>query len=86
MNDDDWKEVEKNFNELIEMQQKRLLACGRRIVPNLTTDDMLQPNDFIELDNNPLFRYEEGVLIGIKTAQMSLRMVQRDQSEQKSPS
>jgi hypothetical protein len=82
MDDNDWKEVETTFNELIEMQQKRLLACGRRIIPHLTADDMLQPNDFIELDNNPIFRYEEGVLIGIKSAQMSLRIVQRDQAEQ----
>jgi len=32
---------------------------------------LLQPNDFPELENHPLFRYEEGVLEGILTARMS---------------
>ena len=58
--------------EILEGQQKKVLSCAQRIIPHLTTDDILQPNDFPELENSPEFRYEEGVLEGIHTVQMAL--------------
>lgn len=63
--------MQKLFDELISMQQKKVLSCARRIIPHLTTDDVLQPNDFPELELNPHFRYEEGVLEGLMTARMA---------------
>lgn len=44
---------------------------GREIVPHLTEDDILQPNDFQALEMHPSFRYEEGVLEGLLTARMA---------------
>jgi hypothetical protein len=63
--------MEKLFDELVEMQQKKVLSLARKIVPYVTADDVLQPNDFPELENNPLFRYEEGILEGLMTARMA---------------
>jgi hypothetical protein len=74
-----WDEIERVLEESIEMQQKALLKCGRRVVPNLTPDDILQPNDFVELENNPHFRYEEGLLHGLQSAQMALRALRNEQ-------
>ena len=62
----------KLLEELEESQKKVLLALGRRIVPNLTPDDILQPNDFLELETHPEFRYEEGVLAGILQAKAAI--------------
>jgi len=59
--------------ELIEQQHAELLKCGRRIVPTLTPEDMLQPNDYMELEHHPHFRYEEGVLAGYQTVLAALR-------------
>ena len=70
--------------EIISMQEKKLLKMGRQIVPNLTTEDVLQPNDYPELENSPLFRYEEGVLEGLKTSQMALQAHLKDLSSLKS--
>jgi hypothetical protein len=64
---------EKILQELIEGQKKELLKCGRCFVPALTPEDLLQPNDYPELEQNPHFRYEEGVLAGLLTAQTALR-------------
>lgn len=61
------------IEQLIIGQQNELLRCARRIVPTATPDDVLQPNDFPELENNPHFRYEEGVLAGILSAHMAIR-------------
>ncbi len=63
--------MEKLFDELIEAQRRKLTACARRIVPHITEDDLLQPNDFPELESHPYFRYEEGVLEGLMTARMA---------------
>ena len=63
--------MERLFDELVEEQRKKILTFGRRLIPNLTPDDVLQPNDFPELERDPLFRYEEGVLEGLLTARMA---------------
>ncbi len=70
---------EEVFNLLIELevgQKKQLMSIGRRIVPNLTEEDVLQPNDYPELENNPHFRYEEGVLAGIQMTLMAFQASQ----------
>lgn len=54
-------------------QEKVLLQTGRRFIPTLTPEDMLQPNDYDELEHNPHFRYEEGILHGILTVEAALR-------------
>jgi hypothetical protein len=62
------------LNELIENQKKELLSVALRIVPNVTEDDLLQPNDFPLLENHPEFRYEEGVLHGFLAAYAALSL------------
>lgn len=66
-----WDEIDQILKELVEFHKTQLLKCGRRIIPHLTSEDMLQPNDFRELEFNPHFRYEEGMLAGIQAAQMA---------------
>ncbi len=66
------------FDELITLQRKKVLNCALRILPRLTEDDILQPNDFPELEMNPHFRYEEGVLEGLMTARMAYLAHQRE--------
>ena len=65
-------------DEIAQAQRQRLLALGRKIRPNLTEEDLLQPNDYPELESDPLFRYEEGVLEGILTVRMALLAAARD--------
>ena len=75
-----WQTIEAAIEEIAVAKEKDLLKLGRRIVPTLTPEDMLQPNDYPELDNHPEFRYEEGVIAGIRTIQMTLRALERDGS------
>lgn len=71
-NDSLWNMIEETVNQIAEQQRNELLKCGRRLIPNLTTEDILQPNDYNQLENNPHFRFEEGVLAGVQTLQMAL--------------
>jgi len=74
------KEIKKLIEELVEGQKEKLLKCGKQFIPRLTAEDMLQPNDYPELENNPHFRYEEGVLEGIQTVRAALlRLFTSDQ-------
>ena len=59
------------FEELIARQQKKIFSCAERLIPRITEDDLLQPNDFPALELNPYFRYEEGILEGLLTARMA---------------
>lgn len=64
------------FQELIQHQQAVVFRTAMRICPSITEEDLLQPNDFPMLENHPNFRYEEGVLAGLMTAQMAFRAAQ----------
>ncbi|QVL56346.1 MAG: hypothetical protein KFB95_03885 [Simkaniaceae bacterium] len=70
--------LEALFNELIDLQEKKLLSYAATIIPNITTDDILQPNDYPELENHPFFRYEEGVLKGLHSAKMAVLAQQKE--------
>lgn len=76
----DWQELEFLANEIVEDQRKKLLLLGRRLIPTLTPEDILQPNDYPELENHPHFRYEEGILAGLQTMQTALRAFSRERS------
>lgn len=69
------------FNEVILFQKEKLLNMARRIIPHLTQDDILQPCDFPELENNPVFRHEEGVCEGLLTAKTLYLRFKREQEE-----
>ncbi|MDN3505689.1 MAG: hypothetical protein P0S96_00470 [Simkaniaceae bacterium] len=62
---------EELFDELVVQQEERVFKMAEKIIPNITRDDVMQPNDFPQLENHPYFRYEEGVLEGLRTARMA---------------
>ncbi len=66
------------FDELIGQQKEKLFSEGKRIIPYVTSDDLLQPVDFEELENNPHFRYEEGILDGLQVAKSAFLAWQKD--------
>jgi hypothetical protein len=67
------KELLALIEELVCQQRDKLLALARSILPGMTVDDILQPNDFPELEENPHFRFEEGILNGLLAAQAALQ-------------
>lgn len=78
MTQEEWKALELLLTEIIHVQEEKVLGSAERILPGLTREDLLQPNDFPQLENHPHFRYEEGVLDGVQTVAMALRAWQRD--------
>ena len=70
----------KLLDELIGEQEKKVYQCAERIIPHITPDDILQPNDFPQLELNPHFRYEEGILEGLRAARMAYLVQQKMES------
>jgi hypothetical protein len=71
--------LEEVFDELARQQREKIKKFAHGLIPYLTDDDLLQPNDFPELERHPHFRYEEGVLEGILTARMAYLAWKKDQ-------
>lgn len=71
---DRWLDVvERLLAQMIDQQERKLLQLGRRIVPDLTPEDMRNPQDFPALATDPTFNYEDGLLAGLRSARMALR-------------
>ena len=67
------KSTEELVQELIENQQSKVLKVARDLVPEVTPEDIRNPQDFPELLADTLFNYEDGILTGFLTIQTALR-------------
>lgn len=62
------------IESMIQNQQAKLLELARIYRPYLGPEDLLQPNDYPELENHPLFRYEEGILAGMQMIKIAFQV------------
>ena len=67
------KSAEQLIQELIQHQQSKVLKVAREIVPDLTPEDIRNPQDFPELVADTMFNYEDGILTGYLTFQTAFR-------------
>ena len=65
--------TEELIQELIQNQKSKVLKVAREIVPDLTPEDIRNPQDFPELVADTLFNYEDGILTGYLTIQTAFR-------------
>ena len=65
--------AETKLQEMIEFQREKLLKLAREILPDLTPEDLRNPQDFPELMKDPLFNYEDGLLAGYLAVQIAMR-------------
>ena len=67
------KSAEQLIQELIQHQQSKVLKVAREIVPDLTPEDIRNPQDFPELVADNMFNYEDGILTGYLIFQTAFR-------------
>ncbi len=71
---DNWLRIlDALLTQMIEQQERKLLQLARQIVPDLTPEDLRNPQDFAALARDPEFNYEDGVLAGMRAAHMAVR-------------
>jgi hypothetical protein len=73
----DAEATERMLAEMIAAQEAKLFALARRLVPQLTAEDVLNPHDFPALVESAEFNYEDGILTGLRAAEMALRAARR---------
>jgi len=61
------------LEEMVEHQQTKVLKVAREIIPDVTPEDIRNPQDFPELSADSLFNYEDGILTGYLSMQTALR-------------
>ncbi|MGH9398990.1 MAG: hypothetical protein ACRD00_01380 [Thermoanaerobaculia bacterium] len=66
-------EEERLLEAMIEAQRRKLLELARRIVPELTGEDLLQPHNHAAIAAHPDFNFEDGILAGYLAALAALR-------------
>ena len=62
------------LSEMINLQRKKVLKIAQELGVHLTDEDILNPQDYPELQRSSRFNYEEGYLAGLLAAQMGLRV------------
>jgi hypothetical protein len=65
--------IDRLLLDMIEQQERKVLELARRIVPDLTPEDLRNPQDFPSLARDPEFNYEDGLLAGLRAAHMAVR-------------
>jgi hypothetical protein len=65
--------IERLLAEMVAAQEGKVLALARRIVPHLTAEDVRNPHDFVPLVESAEFNYEDGVLAGLRAAEVAVR-------------
>lgn len=75
-----WLDVlDRLLSQMIAQQETRLLQLARQIVPDLTPEDVRNPQDFAPLVRDPEFNYEDGLLAGLRSAHIAVRAELRRQ-------
>lgn len=70
------KDVLQLLDDMASEQQAKLARLARHHKEFITSDDLLQPADFPELEQDPEFRYEEGIWAGILSAKAAISAAQ----------
>jgi len=65
--------LDRLLTEMVDQQERKVLALAREMVPDLTPEDLRNPQDFPNLIRDPAFNYEDGQLAGLRSAQIAVR-------------
>ena len=71
MSNVEWSVIETIVHEMEELQKQKVFDLARRLVPNLTMEDMRNPHDFPELGDTD-WHYEDGILTGVQSVRTAL--------------
>lgn len=76
-----WETIDRELGAMEEVQARKVIDLARRLLPNLTAEDIRNPHDFPEL-NDTDWQYEDGVLAGIQGVRIAMRAMRNRREEQ----
>ena len=66
-----------DLHAMEELHKEKVIALARRIIPNLTAEDIRNPHDFPDL-TDPDWHFEDGQLSGVQAILLMVRKLRRD--------
>lgn len=66
-------EIELTLHTLHEQQNAKARQAAHRVRPDLTAEDLLNPDNFADVISDPDFMYEDGIAAGILSAKIAVR-------------
>jgi hypothetical protein len=63
---------------MVAQQEAKVLRLGRTLVATLTAEDLRNPQDFPVLVASAAFNFEDGILAGLRSAEIAVRARRRD--------
>jgi hypothetical protein len=69
--------VERLLDDMVAQQATKVMTLARRLVPYVTSEDLLNPHDFVPLAESAEFNYEDGILAGLRAALLAVRAERR---------
>ena len=73
--------IETLLEQMIQQQEEKLFRLAHRFRSTATIDDLRQLHDCPELDENPVFQFEDGLLAGLRSALIAVRAEDRKAAE-----
>ncbi len=61
------------LSDLHSKQVAKSLSAAKKLIPELTPEDILNPDSFAALQNDRAFIYEDGIAAGILSAKIAIR-------------
>jgi hypothetical protein len=68
VNGEQLEQILQLFDDMIVQQRSKCLKIARRLNPHLTPDDLMNSFDWPEVNENPQFVWEDGLLAGLQSA------------------
>jgi len=65
--------LETHLSELHNYHREKAAKLAQEIKPELSLEDLLNPDDFPALINDPTFMHQDGIAAGVMSAKISVR-------------
>lgn len=65
--------LEELLEEMHQQQRAKAKTYAHRIRPDLSEEDLLNPDNFPEIMSDPSYVYEDGIAAGILSAKMAVK-------------
>ena len=76
-----WDVIEMLLAEMVAQQEVTVLALGRTLAPNVTPEDLRNPQDIPAIATSATFNYEDGILTGLRSARIAMRARRNHEAE-----
>lgn len=73
--------LEVKLQELIDYHRSKMIHMSQQKIPDLTSEDLLNPDDYSEIVTDPDIMHQDGIVAGVLSAKILVRNVIQEMFE-----